>query len=517
MDMTRARKALSDLGHLRWRLAYKGVLVGVVAGLLAALYRGGIDFCMEKALWVYRYLGAHPAYIPLWVLFACAVGYLIYRLEIIEPYAKGSGIPQVEAVARLGVRMRWYTVLLVRFVAGLGAMFFGVSLGKGGTSIAIGAAGAQAIEGSTKDGALERRLLTSAGAAAGLSTAFNAPLAGVVFALEQVHRSFSPKVFIAAASAALTADVVSKVFFGLKPVLNNGDIAQLPLPYYALLIPLGLIAGLIGWAVNRGLLQIGGLYKKIPAFARPAVALLCAIPLGLLLPGVLGGGQGLVTLAEGAGAGIGAMLVLLAVKFAFTCLCFGSGIPGGLFMPIFSMGALVGAIFGLGLSHLGAPAAYIPAFCVCAMAGVMAGAIKAPVSSVLLVAEMTGSLMHFLPLAIVAFIALLTADVLKAAPIYDVLLERMIGEKRADAEEGKSGTIVECPVELGSVIAGKRLRDVVLPAGAIIAQINRAEAAFVPNAETRILNGDYLIFLASNAVPEEASRMLTALCSAADT
>ena len=219
VDGTRVRKALSDLGNLRWKLAYKGVLVGVVAGLLTALYRGGIDFCMEKALRAYALLRAHPAYIPLWVLLTCGAGVLIHLLLKLEPYAKGSGIPQVEAVARLDVRMRWYAVLLVRFVAGLGAMLFGVSLGKGGTSIAIGAAGAQAIEScAAKDGALERRLLTSAGAAAGLSNAFNAPLAGVVFALEQVHRTFSPKVFIAAASAALTADVVSKVFFGLKPV-----------------------------------------------------------------------------------------------------------------------------------------------------------------------------------------------------------------------------------------------------------------------------------------------------------
>ena len=152
---------------------------------------------------------------------------------------------------------------------------------------------------------------------------------------------------------------------------------------------------MIGWAFSRGLLGIDGFYKKIPALARPAVALLCAIPLGLFLPGVLGGGQNLVTIAEGGGAGIGAMIVLLVLKYAFTCLCFGSGIPGGLFMPIFSMGALVGAIFGRALSHLGVPTDCVPAFCVCAMAGVMAGAIEAPVSSVLLVAEMTGSLVHF--------------------------------------------------------------------------------------------------------------------------
>ena len=117
-----------------------------------------------------------------------------------------------------------------------------------------------------------------------------------------------------------------------------------------------------------------------------------------------------------------------------------------------------------------------------------------------------------MPVAIVAFVALLTADVLKASPIYEVLLHRMIGEKRAEAEEGKSGTVVECPVELGSAVAGKRLREIVLPEGAIVVAVNRADEEFVPNAETRILSGDYLIFLSSNAPPEEASRMLTALC-----
>lgn len=505
-------KILSDFNKLKWSVAYKGILAGVAAGLLVSFYRLGMEFGIKKSLQAYAFLKLHPGYIIPWVLIIAAVGYVLYYLMRLEPYAKGSGIPQVEGIVMLGMKMKWHTILLVRFLAGFLSSFFGLSLGREGPSIQIGAAGSHGLAKKISGNILEENCLITAGASAGLSAAFNAPLSGAMFALEEVHRTFSPNILLAAITAALTADVVSKCFFGLTPVLDYGDIVQLPIWSYAWLLPLGVLCGVVGAITNKGLLKFGILYEKLPPALRPMVALLIALPCGLLIPQVLGGGQNLILLSEKAQAGISMLVMLLAVKLLFTCTSFGSGIPGGIFMPILSIGALTGSIVGQTLVSYGLPQACIPACCVCAMAGVMSGSVKAPITSILLMAEMTGSLIHLLPVAAVAFIALLTSDLLKISPIYEVLLERLSGESEESLHIKESGTMIEISVELGSKVDGKKVKEVNWPEGVLIVGLSRGKKEVVPNGDTQIMHGDYLVALSSQQEFEQMHRALMDLC-----
>lgn len=496
MGESRVYRLLAGLDRLKWRLIYKGLLAGAVAGALVAVYRYGIEWGTERAVQIYAAMGKN-----LWLLLPWAAGlalasWILYRLMKLEPYAKGSGIPQVEGMVLFGLKIRWYTVLAVRFGAGLVSSLFGVSLGREGPSIQLGAAGAQAIAKRTCGSKLEENCLITAGASAGLASAFNAPLSGILFSLEEVHRTFSPNILAAATSAALTADLISKFIFGLKPVLSFAELPQMPVSLYAILLPLGIIAGAVGAVINKSLLAAGNLYRRVPAWARAAVALLFALPCGLLLPQVLGGGQGLVYVSEQARTGIASLAVLLTVKFLFTCTSFGSGLPGGIFMPILSMGALAGSLFGQGIGLLGFPDGYLPLFCVCAMAGAMAGSVKAPVTSVLLMVEMTGSLVHLLPVATVAFIALLTSDALGTSPIYEELLSGLMKQPDISKRERRRA-VVEIPVELGSIAAGKLVREVAWPAGVLIAAVRRGDQELVPRGNTRIQPGDYLIVLST--------------------
>ncbi|NLK71652.1 MAG: ClC family H(+)/Cl(-) exchange transporter, partial [Clostridiales bacterium] len=399
-------KILSGLNEIKWRVALKGILSGVISGLLVVLYRMGIEYGTDTALKIYAYLRSHPFMILPWILLIVAAGLFIAWLIKYEPMATGSGIPQVEGQLIYGIRIKWYSVLVVRFLAGILSSIFGLSLGREGPSIQIGASGSQALAKKISKNKLEENYLMTGGAAAGLSAAFNAPLSGIVFALEEVHRSFSGLILIAATTAALTADVVSKYFFGLKPVLSFAETPQLPESLYIWLIPLGIISGIIGSLMNRALLGFQTAYNKLPWFIRPCIALLIALPCGLFLPQVLGGGLNLIKLAETAESGIAILLVYLGVKFLFTCTSFGSGTPGGIFMPILSVGALSGSIVGLVAMNFGLQPGYIADFAVCGMAGALASSVKAPVTSILLTAEMTGSLVHLMPVAACSFIAL---------------------------------------------------------------------------------------------------------------
>ena len=145
--------------------------------------------------------------------------------------------------------MRWHTILPVRFVAGLLGSLFGLSLGREGPSIQIGACGAQMLSRIFRKGKrndIQEHYVVTAGAAAGLSAAFSAPLSGVMFALEEVQHGISSTVLMGAAVASLFADFVSQTCFGLRPVLDFGQIPDLPMTLHFWLIPLGIFAGFVG-------------------------------------------------------------------------------------------------------------------------------------------------------------------------------------------------------------------------------------------------------------------------------
>jgi H+/Cl- antiporter ClcA len=512
-EKTKVLKMLSSLNGIKWNVAFKGLISGIIAGLFVVAYRLGIEYGGKTASAVYSYLRINPIMILPWVIVIVAAGLFIAWLVKLEPMATGSGIPQVEGLLLYGLKIKWYSVLIVRFLGGILASFFGLSLGREGPSIQIGASGSQAAAKMLSRSKLEENCLITGGAAAGLSAAFNAPLSGIVFALEEIHRSFSPIVLIAATTAALTADVVSKFFLGLKPVLAFTSIPPLPFSLYLLLIPLGLFSGLIGSAANKALLWFQSLYGRLPPMIRPSIALLIALPCGLFLPQVLGGGQELIGLAESYESGFVFFLVLLSVKLLFTCTSFGSGIPGGIFMPILSVGALSGSIFAAVATYWGMPAEYVPSFAVCAMAGALSAAVKAPVTSILLAAEMTGSLVHLMPVAACAFIAMLLSDFLKVSPIYEALLERIVGNGEKVKTSTKIGGLLEVPVEFGSFAAGRTISEISWPSGTLIVRIQRGDKEIVPRGNVCIMPGDYLIVLSSEQTYKDNNLCIRKICN----
>ncbi|WP_314687157.1 ClC family H(+)/Cl(-) exchange transporter [uncultured Bifidobacterium sp.] len=503
--------------------ALRAVACGLVAGMLVSLYRQGIDAGTRVARWAYAWIGVHPAWGLLWGAVVVLAALLVAMLVRFEPMAGGSGIPQVEGVVLRGMRMRWWSVLLVRYVGGLLCGMFGLSLGREGPSIQIGAASSQAVGKGMRRQGIEANYLVTAGAAAGLSAAFNAPLSGMMFALEEVHRSFSPMILLSATAASLSADFVSKYWFGLTPVLNFTRMPQLSLTEYLWMIPLGMVAGLVGSAMNRMLLGFQTLYSHLHPVVRPLIALALALPVGLWLPMALGGGEELIGFAEKATSGVALLAVLLIVKMVFTSTSFGSGVPGGIFMPILAAGTLAGSISGILATHAGVPASHIPVFAVCAMAGALAASVKAPVTSILLTVEMSGTLVHMLPVTACAFIALMVSDLLGVRPVYTALLDRYLASHpdsgaagdggAADARATRGNVIMEFPVEAGSRAAGARIGEVDWPSPAAVVDVRRGDDEVVPSRDVVLTPGDYVLvmFPVSRLVPMRAG--IRALCS----
>ena len=184
------------------------------------------------------------------------------------------------------------------------------------------------------------------GAVAGLSSAFSAPLAGVIFALEELHKNFSIDILLGAMASSIAADFVAYYIFGLNPVFDLKLTEALPLKFYWTILILGIFLGVFGTLYGKVVELFQNAYGKIGSKAgRLAVPFALLVPLALFYPHVLGGGYDLVTeIAEGKFL-LGAAALLLVVKFGFSILSFASGAPGGIFMPLLVIGGVSGGFF----------------------------------------------------------------------------------------------------------------------------------------------------------------------------
>lgn len=425
----------------RWRIARNGLVAGLAAGSVSVAYRAAIARGTGLAHAADEAIAHHPLWLLVWLVAALAVATVAWRLVAWEPTASGSGIPQVAGRLTGRVPLRPVRVLAARFVGGTGASLFGLSLGREGPSIHLGAAVGQLLARPLGASEEETDHLITSGAAAGLSAAFNAPVSGMLFAMEGLHRSFSPLIIASAATGALATDVASTLVFGSRPLLQfsapGGGSSEIPLSLLWVVLPLGVLTGLVGALVNRSLLACQSM-TRLPGPLPVLIAMLAALACGLLAPRVLGGGEELIRWAQIGSVGLGSVLALLLLKFVLTGVSFGSGIPGGIFMPILAIGTLTGVGYALVAHDLGLSADLRVALAVCGMAGVLAASVRTPLTSILLTAEMTGSLGHLLPVATVVLLAIFTADALRVPPIYQALLERSLGPDVAALVPGAS-------------------------------------------------------------------------------
>jgi len=267
-------RALLKWRSFRLKIFVEGVVVGLLAGVVVLMFRYSLE---QAELWrarIYQAISHHFWPSVSWFVVLMLVGCVLSRLRDMEPLASGSGIPQVKGELLGYFRMNWLRIILVKFIGGLLAIGSGLSLGREGPSIQLGAAVGKGI--SRKLGRIrtEERYLITAGASAGLAAAFNAPLAGVIFALEELHKNFSGTVLAAAMGASLAADFVTQQFFGQKPVFSFSALQVLPLRFYLYLVILGIINGVFGVGFNRVLVATQGLIaSRLPHRLIPAIPL----------------------------------------------------------------------------------------------------------------------------------------------------------------------------------------------------------------------------------------------------
>lgn len=491
------QKVKINSAHLTYIL--KGVVIGALSGVVVGSFRWLIEKSLVLWKQAFQLTHQYPAFLLVLAFILLLIGLLIGKLVTQQPHISGSGIPEIEGQLAGKFRFKWWSILWRKFVAGVLAIGPGLFLGREGPSIQLGGAVGQGVAEYTESSKRGQRVLIASGAAAGLSAAFNAPIAGTLFILEEVYHNFSPLVWMGALSASITSDVVSMNVFGLETVLHVGSVPGLPLKYYWHLLFLGAVLGLFGFFYQRVLLQSSVWYRKIlgriPRAYHGIIALLLLLPVGYFFSGTLGGGNSIIIQMAHISPVISTLCLLLILRFVFSMISYGSGLPGGIFLPILTLGAVIGMLYGAVVLQLHLlPAKYLVDMLVFAMAGYFAGIGKAPFTAILLVTEMVGSLQHLVPLALTSLVAYIVVDLLGGAPIYESLLERMTIEQKLQVISGKNDQ-VELPVFDDSRFVGQQVRDIKWPANTLLIGVRRGEKTAIPNGDTLISAGDTLIVL----------------------
>lgn len=416
-------------------------IVGTFVGLVGVAF-----FRAVNAVQHWRTTFLHQANISGWSLWVLAflisgllamLGYLLVRR--FAPEASGSGIPEIEGALEELRPVRWWRVIPVKFFGGMGTLGAGMVLGREGPTVQLGGnIGRMVTDLLRIQHGEARHSLLATGAAAGLAAAFNAPLAGILFILEEMRPQFRynlisiKAVFI----GVIMASIVFRIFNGESPVIAVGQLSNAPVNTLWLYLVLGMLFGLVGVLFNRLVFLFQDGFQHIYAGRTGRT---------LLIGGCIGGGCGILALLYAPGAGGGfelipdaahggytfyALIVMFLVRLLTTLLCFCSGAPGGIFAPMLALGTVLGTAYGVGVADL-FPAYELEAgtFAIAGMGALFAASVRAPLTGIVLVLEMTDNYQLILPMIITCLGATLLAQFLGGKPLYSSILARTLAKQ----------------------------------------------------------------------------------------
>lgn len=412
----------------RRRLLISAVVVGVLTGLIAAAFRYSLTAGEAWRTWLFENHRTPAGIAFVSVVVGSLVGLALFLVKRFAPETAGSGIPHLKMVLAGHGTLDWRRILTVKFASGLAAIAGGLCLGREGPTIQMGAALGSMwsrLMGTSDD---DRRSLAVSGASAGLAAAFNAPLSGVVFALEELRVNLPTAAFFGALVSAVSADVVIRLLLGEAPVLAGSAPGMPPLGALPLYIGLGIVVGLAGCAFNLTLVDLTrrlDFQSPVANVLKVLVATVAIVLVGFLNPAWIGGGESLAAQVLSGRSPATLLALALAIRFLLSVGSYAIGTAGGIFAPLLVIGGLLGLLIGQAAEALFPQLAPEPAaFAVAGMAAMFAAVVRCPLTGIVLMVEMTGHYTLILPLLIASFTAHFVADACGVAPVYDALLQQ---------------------------------------------------------------------------------------------
>ena len=411
----------------RSEIVLQAVVTGLLTGFFVLIFNFSINHLFGA---VQEFSMKFPVGKRLLILpVITALGGLISGLLVFKfaPETKGSGIPYVKlALSRLGkgIRVRSLFVKLFAGIAGIGS---GLSLGKEGPSVQIGAGVGALTSKLFKIRGTSQYNLITAGAASALGATFNTPLAGMVFAVEELTQKFSAQLLFPVMIAMAVSVSVMRFFAGDSPIFHipkTGEAIMFTPENIVVYVILGVLCGILGVAFAKNIffnLKIFNKMKPVPNWLKPAIAGLVIGCFGVFLPEILSTGAVIVDKCAGGFYSIAFIALIFVGKFLATGFCFGSGAAGGIFLPTLLLGSLTGGFVGLIAIKFGFDI-NLSSICVVGIGAFLAAVARSPITAVMMVFEMTGNYHSILPVIFTVALSDLIAEKLNHAPIYTTLI-----------------------------------------------------------------------------------------------
>ncbi len=417
------------------------VVIGIWSGLLVVWFRLAIEWCHLLLLGS----ATTPAF-PRIILVPVAGGLIVaLLLNLIFPRVRGSGVNQTKSAVYISNGHIPFKTVVGKFVTSAIAIGSGQSLGPEDPSLQIGAGVASAMGRRLGLGRDRLRLVAPVGAAAGLAAAFSSPITAVLFVIEEVIGRWTAGVLGAVVLAAVSSVVVSQLFLGSQPLFRVPPYHLRHASELLVYAALGVIGGLVSVLFVKAIARIRPALKRLPRwtqYVQPAAAGLLIGVIGLSAPQVMGAGYEVVDRAMRDQYVWQLLAALGALKILATTISFVSGTPGGLFAPTLFIGAMFGGAVG-GLAHVLFPAlgASPAAYALVGMGTLFAGFLRAPMTSVFMIVEVSGDYTIVLPVMIANTIAYLISRRLQATALFD-LLARQDGTELPSMEEEREERVV---------------------------------------------------------------------------
>ena len=419
----------ANMGSLRM-LTLLAIVGGILTGILGGVFRLALQGAQSFRADVLEWAAEAPALrwiVPV-VLAGAAVAFARLIIRWV-PEAGGSGVQRVEANMRSEIGFAKMRVIPAKFVSGVLAIGAGLALGREGPTVQMGAVIGSYAGKYAKVSEHDRRTLSASLAGAGLGVAFGAPLGGAIFVLEEVARAVRTRLVLTALIGSAVAVAVMQLFIGRKPIFDVPDVS---LEALWMIIPyaiLGLALGAMGVYYNKLVIWMMDAMAKLPRLPPELKAGIVGGLVGLVgvfAPELVGGGEILNEAVLVGTYAVWAILGILIFRLLLGPLSYSLGTAGGLFAPLLVVGALTGALIAETVNALVPAADLSPvAFAIVGMSTFFAAVVRAPITGVILIIEMTATTVLAIPMILAAAMAVLVATAMKGEPIYDTLRGRL--------------------------------------------------------------------------------------------
>lgn len=469
-------------------IVFFSAIIGFISAIIIHYFTFAAENTFELTEIIYDYIRSHVIYLLILIPSIAVLTFLSSIIAKHFPASRGGGVPYTEGVIRGRLKYNWLAAIFGMTTGTLLSILMGLPLGSEGPSIFIGGALGFGFSNIFKLSSHDKRILATSGACTGLAVAFNTPLAGIIFSVEEAHRKFSPSILLPSMVAVIVGISTKKMIFGDKIYLDAYALIDVTpnLTHIIGALVVGLACGLLGCFFNSVRNKKVAALDRIPSLWKILIAAYVAMIFCLVLPYTMGVGKKLFI--DIAVISVGIIALTLLSKFLMIVLASRCGASGGIFIPMMSLGAMTGALISQLLTVMGFQNS-IMLLTLMGACSFFTAAVRAPFTAVVMSFEITGfSLDGIFPMIIAVMAGYFMAELLKTKPLYENILEHLIQESNKPEEltQIESNFTVSKP----SYANKHCLRDLILPNNSYATKLHRDDRLIKPDGDTELLAGD---------------------------